>query len=668
MAEAIDWEALVFGLDEPIPGVRLLPVVHDRVDLASIVRAAIQDLDPAALAVELPTTLQDAVTRAVRRLPRISLVVSEQKGAEALVWTSAPGEPFAEALRWAEEREKPTFFIDPDLPYQERHRDPVPDPYAVWHLGPERFLSLLVEQGASWDRTDEDRAREAGMAHHIQEARRQLAGGPLLVLLGSFHVRAVAQLLKKPQPLPFARTRRSHVQLRHLHPESLTSLLPDPPLAHAVFELLREGAPPEEADLKASINRKVSLSRHGLRLITGEKDASRRERAFELARFATRHASRDTARGRYAPDRLKLQQVVWQVAAVSYREQTDESTKIWQRRLFADFARRQARIQGLLVPGLYEWVVAARGVGDDNLAWEAFDTARTFPWQEARAEIATARVDGEELDLGTRRITFRKRFFRVKQRPVRVPIRERPAAADPDKWIEAFDTFGLCSYPSEDLVIEDYARFLQRKAISILSAERKRTEPFTTTLLDGIDIRETLRNVHDGRVYVQELARAAGDAGSVVVIFDRDRSGDRFPYRMTWIGEHQQESDMAFYATTPTEHVVGPGIMRATYGGFMMTYPPRRLFDVWQDPDYRFAREKAEVLLMSAIDYSEEKIVVHVGVDPPAPSMRSYAARQGKRVIHIPLGALSPITLNKIRVVHLLAGHDKRAIAKDYIW
>ena len=125
---------------------------------------------------------------------------------------------------------------------------------------------------------------------------------------------------------------------------------------------------------------------------------------------------------------------------------------------------------------------------------------------------------------------------------------------------------------------------------------------------------------------------------------------------------------MAFYATNPFEQVVGPGITRATYGGFMMTYPPRRVFDVWQDRDYRSASGKAEVLILAAIDYSEEKLVVHVAARAPSERMQRYAALQQKRLVHLPLGALSPATLKKIRVVHLLAGHDKRAVADRYIW
>ncbi len=36
---------------------------------------------------------------------------------------------------------------------------------------------------------------------------------------------------------------------------------------------------------------------------------------------------------------------------------------------------------------------------------------------------------------------------------------------------------------------------------------------------------------------------------------------------MTWLGEHSQESDMAFYSTPPGVDVVGPGISRMEHAG-----------------------------------------------------------------------------------------------------
>ena len=70
------------------------------------------------------------------------------------------------------------------------------------------------------------------------------------------------------------------------------------------------------------------------------------------------------------------------------------------------------------------------------------------------------------------------------------------------------------------------------------------------------------------------------------------------------VGENQNESDMAFYSTFPLDRLVGPGIGRAEYGGFPMSLPPRRMYDVWQDADYEFAESKSEQLLLAALDYS----------------------------------------------------------------
>lgn len=650
---------------EAIPGVRLLPVLHERVDLAAVVRAALEALQPAVVAVELPSTLETAALAAVRRLPRITVVLSEEPGSDPLLWVVAPGDPLVEALRWALENGRRTLLIDPDVRYRDRHRDPVPDPHALWSLGPGSYLKAL-RRICGERRSPSDEVREAGMAYHLQRARR--SGEEILAVVGAAHADALAERLRHPTARPLARTRRTAVELRHLDPDSLTAVLVDAPLAHAVYELLRAGELEPAPARAATLSTKVSLVRHGLRVITGERDDDRLRRRRALPLYCAHAARRWLRPGIAAVDRLALGRALWEVAASSYAEQTEEVLAGWQRRVFLDFAGRYARVQGLLVPGLYEWVVAARGVADDNLAWEVFDAARSFPWQQEANDLPSARIDGEELDLGSRRVRFRRRFFRVKRRPVRVPVRRRPEVEDPEAWLAAFDTEGICSYPKEDLVIEDYGRFLQRKAVSVLSAENRRTEPFSTSLMDGLDLRETLRHLHEGKIFVRVDGRVSGTAGSVVVIFDRDLEGDRFPYLMTWHGEHDQESDMIFYATDPAQQVVGPGILRATYGGFAMTYPPGRLSDPWLDPDYHFAAEKAEVLVMAAVDYSEEPLVVHVAPQPPSAQMKAYAAAQGKRLVHIPIATLSPVAVKRVRVMHLLAGRDTREIAGEYIW
>jgi len=260
------------------------------------------------------------------------------------------------------------------------------------------------------------------------------------------------------------------VSIRHLHPDSLTAALPDAPLAHSVWEILRSGRLPGEPELFATVAPRIEASYGPLTVIAGGRSETPDARPHRIASYAAHHASRSTPDGPVV-DRAALSGVVWRVGAASYREQTSTETARWQRRLFFDFSRRYSRVQGRLAPGLYEMVVAARGVGDDNLAWEIFDAARSYPWQDAAAEIETARIDGEELDLGTRTVRFRRRFLRTKQRPLAVPVRRHPSPDDPADWLRAFSGDSICSYPPEDIVVEDWGRHLKQRAVSVLRAE-----------------------------------------------------------------------------------------------------------------------------------------------------------------------------------------------------
>jgi hypothetical protein len=182
-----------------------------------------------------------------------------------------------------------------------------------------------------------------------------------------------------------------------------------------------------------------------------------------------------------------------------------------------------------------------------------------------------------------------------------------------------------------------------------------------------VDLRETTRNWHEGKIYVRQMQRIAGEVGSLIVIFDDDRQ-DRYPYLTTWLGEHQNESDMAFYSTNPFEHLVGPGIGRAEYGGFLMTLPPRRMIDVWSDPDYDFARTKPERLLLAGLDYSRQRHVVYVAARPPRSVFRTIAYRLGRSILYLPIGQLSSDKLKKLRVVHVLDSYARRAEARQYLW
>jgi len=366
-------------------------------------------------------------------------------------------------------------------------------------------------------------------------------------------------------------------------------------------------------------------------------------------------------------DRRHAQLAMFREAEKSYEANTGDHVAHWQRRLLARYTRNLALADSALMAGVFDLTVAARSIVDDNYGWEVWETAGRYPPQKTASDLETVRISGEEVWLDTKRIRLRRRLPSLKRRLRPVGLKPRKKEKFPGEWATQLNGNSICSYPPEDLVIEDYGRFLKKKGKSILSEERSRVEPFTMSLLDGIDLRETIRNWHQRKIYVRQFQKIAGEVGSVIVIFDEDRDG-RYPYMTTWLGEHQNESDMAFYSTFPFDNLVGPGIGRGEYGGFLMSLPARRLYDVWQDPDYEYAESKPERLLLAGLDYSLERFVVYVAARPPRSIFRSIAARLGRTIIYIPIGQLSPLALKRIRVVHVLDGYDKREMAKDYVW
>jgi hypothetical protein len=323
------------------------------------------------------------------------------------------------------------------------------------------------------------------------------------------------------------------------------------------------------------------------------------------------------------------------------------------------------------VPGFYQLIVAARGAVDDNFAYEVWEKGGDYPWQTEEPGIPVLRLKGEDLFLDNKRIRFHRQLKSLRRRLVPVPAKKKKRDGHPDEWRKDFKGFSICSYPPEDIAIEGYGHYLRKKALEIKTEENMRIEPFTCSILDGLDIRETVREWGSGTIYVRAERPLKGKVGSVVVIFDpdfQDRGGrEDFPWCVTWLGEHNQESDMSFYSTPAGEVMDGPGISRCQYGGFMLTYPPLRVYDIWRDPFFGFARNKPEKLLMAALDYSLQKHVVYVAATPPSGWCQSVAARLGKKIIYLPIGTFSPVTLKKISQFHVLDGHPVRRYARDYI-
>ena len=595
-----------------------LPVVPGRLEFAVEARRRILRERPEVVALELPATLEDLYLKAVARLPQISVIFyndteyhRDPEANTAIYVPVEPADPFVEAIRTAQEIGAQIVFADPDSTERPHLADTYPDTFALSSIPLESYVEAY--RVYPQPRTDETARFAEAIAWKLQGAD---PFARVMVVVSLNLLDPVLDAMEQPQSEP-KRRRREELQLVNPHPDCLGEVTLEYPFLQERYEQFR-----------LTIDAPVAGS---------------------------------------VADRRHTQMALFKESEKSYELNTGEKMHSWQRRLLARYSRNLAIIHQDLTASLYDLTIAARSIVDENYGWEVWETASRYSAQLTATDIETVNISGDEVWLNTKRLRLRRRLPSTKRRLGNMGLKRRKKEKIPGEWASELNGASICSYPPEDIVIEEFGRFLKKKGKSKLSEERATVEPFTASLLDGIDLRETIRNWHDNKIFVRNLHKIHGEVGSVIVIFDDDRDG-RYNYMTTWLGEHQNESDMAFYSTYPFDKMVGPGIGRAEYGGFLMSLPARRMYDVWADPDYDFAETKAERLLLAGMDYSIQKFVVYVAAKPPRSVFRSIAARFDRTVVYIPIGQLSPVTMKKLRVVHVLDGYDKRETAKEYIW
>jgi hypothetical protein len=585
------------------------PILHGSLPFALAVRHIFLRERPDCVAVELPETLEVPVERAVRRLPLLS-VVRYEVAKEPRFLLVEPCDGMFEALRLAREHGVPAHLIDADVDSYPAGHDALPDPHAMERLGYEVYVQRVAASMQDVSVSPEDEQREATMAFHLSSLIERHE--KVLFVGGIFHVARIGKKLGGPLARPLGRTKRAGVQVFHLHPESSREVLSEPGHIQGLYEESRTKSEAAPGD-RYTIFRQLLL------------------------------AARDRM------DREDGESLSTRAVAVGL-----------------SFARNQALVRGALAPDLYELTIAARGVASDDFAWHVWDLGVTYPHQTSTPDLAVYRLTLDELHHGARRLWFRRRH-KTRRHALRL-LRTRKKEPAPGAWSDPLREPYICSYPPEDLRIEAYGNYLKKRGKSLLAAERGRVAPFLSGFGDGLDLRETIRHlVGDQRLRIREEQLSPGDVGAVCVIFDAEDRAGRYPWTVTWQGEHEEESDMALYATQPSTQMVGPKIGRAEYGGFLMTYPPGRMFHVFEDPYFEDAQTKAERLLYAAIDYSVERSIVYVAAKPPRPKLVALARRTGRQIAYLPIGQLSPATLRKIRVFHVLEGRSVRSYAAEYL-
>src|SRR5581483_11451790 len=230
--------------------------------------------------------------------------------------------------------------------------------------------------------------------------------------------------------------------------------------------------------------------------------------------------------------------------------------------IYFRYVRNLSLIERRLTPDLYTLIVAAQQTAGDDFALSLAETAREYRYAGAdpdeeepplRMGVGEADVPGWGVSPVVTRLPGQAFGWRSCQ------LRPRPPERDRRRWKQRWHPYGQCSWPPEDDRIESFQHHVRDQAKAILGADLARSEKFTTSVMDGLDIRETLRNWHTGDLYVKVIPPSRGTIEVVVFLFDTPADPRRYTFRTTWFAKHQNESTLAFFATNPLQTMVGPG-------------------------------------------------------------------------------------------------------------
>jgi hypothetical protein len=625
----------VFRLSERIACV---PVVHGSGDFAIAVRRLLLNERFDRLAVPLPPSFQADVERAIDRLPAPTVVVQRElpefsPPKIALEETDKgdddsdeddldpgcsyvpidPCQAVIAALRSALAERIPRSFIDLEVNRYRPLAAPLPDPYALKQVAHEKFAAAILP--ALQRPTSE--LHQARIAHMAGQLRQLEAKSKRILCLCSIHEWPWLREAYQEQTVP-AREADTVTDTEWLQPDPLTLLflLGELPFITALYERARRDLEDDE-----------NLSVDGVKELLIASRTKYRAELQRRARKITPHLLRQTLK----------------------------------------YARNLSLLERRLTPDLYTLVVAAKQTCGDAFAAHLAETARDYGYTEplglkpVKLGVDSARLpDGEQVRL----------FNRLPGAPLiwrSCELQRRPQKPECDKWQMRWNPFSQCSWPPEDEAIERFRAHCFDRALAVMGADLARTEKFTTSIMDGVDIRDTLRHWYEESIYVKILPPSRGRLDSVVMLFDSPADPRTYPWRTTWYAEHQEESTLAFFATDFSQELVGPGIALASYGGALFIYPPIAIPDIWTDETLDFVETLEERLLAAACRYSQCPTIAVVSSAPPGAGWRSLAQRFRKKLVHLPLGQFSDGLIQQLRMVHVLNGKQVRSYASDFI-
>lgn len=612
--------------------ISVVPVIHGSADSALQVRKCMLEGDFDCVAVPLPPSFQHEVERGIDLLPVPTAVVQTESQLYKTEWTPEvdsetqqdaagrasyvpidPCQPVIAGLRIAIGEHMRREFVDLETADFQPYSSILPDAFALKRLPLERFAAAILPfiprppEGQTTDRI-----------RHIASRLRDLEQRhkSILLLCNILHWPWIREAYTEQLPTDVEDEFVGEPELCQPDPQTLLFMLGELPFITALHERAR-----------AELDDDEYLSIDGVKeLLLSARDAYKSDFKNRARPITTQTFS-----------------------------------------CLLKYIRNLTLTERRFAPDLYTIVIAAKQIAGDSFALHVAEQARTYMFaRETDLPDIAFGIDRVRLPNGD----LADAVSRLPGPPVMwrsCELHRRPEQREQQQWQMQWNPMGQCSWPPEDELIENFRAHVTQKAQAIMGADLVKTEKFTTSVKDGIDIRDTLRNWHTGEIYVKEIPPTKGKLDAVVMIFDSPADPRDYTWRSTWFAEHQNESTLAFFATDFMQEMVGPGIGLATYGGALFIFPPIPIPDIWFDPRLDFTDTMEERVLAAACLHASCPHVALLSPLPPSVGWRRLAKRFKKSLVHVPLAQFSAATVQQLRIVHVLNGRQVRSFAQHFI-
>jgi len=594
----------------------VLPIEHKKLAYTLEVRQAIFEFNPQVVLLELPAIVEQEIHKAVSLLPIPSFIIYQHQE-QNIYLPIDPSDARIEALRLCEEYGIQREIIDGPFPNKNEHQ-PMPDEWTLPKINGHK-LGELIDQNVSLKKSKNLIQPEfiEGLNKHNADGER------VLIICHANLIPVIRDFLASKPSVP--------IQNNENEVENLVVHLVKPRAAELPF-------------------------------LFGELPAI----TFEYEK----HRRMESDKKVFDFDRT-LKSII-NDAIDRYETSFDEIVSLTEQRTYFQYVRNLSLLSNRLRPGLRELIQGAQGCVSDDFASVLLDILTIYPPLGDESTTYTDHYKSHHLyydfgdgaqrlspryceqEMGTLEFKFNRRQFSKQQK---------------DEWQAMFwrsGMWGICSWPPEDVLIEKFFDHVRKRALNQLTDEHSGTEEFTTSIMDGLDLRETIRHWHDDKVYVKRERQPPGKVGPVILVW-KDCPLNGPDWKTTLYAENQNESDISFCATQMGEEMIGPQISRSEYNSILSIYPSMGIPDVWQIPDLEGWRTCARLLIAAGILMSEERFVAVVSDHAPDSDLQEFARKHSRALIYLPLATFSRKTLRRLRHFHILNGKHVRGWAGDYI-